>query len=161
MVISQPNFSDIEKLLEKGAYEKCISLLEPSLNKNIKDNQVQITIRLYLLTAYVGLGENEKAKKLCKGLSKIKDPVQRETFSQYLSILNAPDLPRPREWSITIPLVKEFNDNKSNIKNKHKNFSEKKIMDLSNPPTGDTKALSKGFLLLIISINIFLLFLLN
>ncbi len=151
-----------EVALEKGNYNYCIKLLEP-LRGQFSDDTVEIgKIRLLLMTAYMGQGENKKASEECKSLIKNKDQVIRQNARHLISIINAPTLPRPQNWSITIPIIEEEGQQKS--KQQLPNISKKKKTkkpDINYPPTGSTKDLGIGFSLFVILILLVLTFILS
>ena len=60
-------------------------------------------LRLIIVTAYMGKGEEQKAINICQTLIHNKKESVRQQAKQLLSILDAPQLPKPSNWSIEIP----------------------------------------------------------
>ena len=138
--------SGIEEALtaiERGDYSQCLSYLEPLSHKHPFNTQVGAKIRMLMITAWMGQGEEKKAIATCRLLTKIKDPEIRQEAKQLISILEAPDLPRPENWSIQIPSINlESSDWSNNITS---NRDKQKKDSPSHPPTGPTKAFDLGF----------------
>ena len=140
--------------IDRGDYELCLSFLEPLSKKYPIGTQEGAKIRMLMITAWMGQGDDEKAITTCKLLTKTPDPQIRQEAKQLISILEAPNLPRPKDWSIQIPnIVLETNS----FPNKLKPSKLKTKRDFSPPPpTGPTKAFDIGFSILFIVIIIIL-----
>ena len=105
----------------------------------------------------MGKGDEQKAINICQTLINHKEASIRQQAKQLLSILDAPCLPRPSNWSIEIPKLEMEPSLKSSYGKTKKKKEKKKI---NYPPTGPTKNLDFGFsiiTLLIISLITFLL----
>merc|ERR1712159_620425 len=87
-------------------------------------------LRLLEVTAHIGRGDEEKAVSICKLLVNNKEANIREQAKQLLSILEAPCLPRPSNWSIEIPRI----DIDTSTKSSFRKTKRKKIEN--HPPTG-------------------------
>ncbi len=140
-----------EAALDKGDYSSCIKIIDSLLVNINAESSVGAQLRLMKMTAYMGMGDEEKAINICQLLIKNKEGSVRQQAKQLLTILDAPSLPRPSNWSVKIPkIVIEESVNSSFGKNRKR---EKK--EIKYPPTGPTKNLGFGF-----SIFTFLTFLL-
>ena len=143
-----------EAALDKGDYRLCVKIIDPLLASYSEATEIGAQIRLLKVTAYMGKGEEDKAIEICKELNNNKDSNVRQQARQLLSILDAPSLPRPSNWSVEIPKIEvEPSVNSSFRKTKKKKKA-------NHPPTGPTKYLDLGFsfiTLLIISLITFLL----
>ena len=120
--------STIEEALtsiERGDYGQCLSYLEPLSKEHPINTQEGAQIRMLMITAWMGQGEDQKAIATCRLLTKIKDPEIRQEAKQLISILEAPNLPRPENWSIHIPHIDlEPNTWSSNLKANKKKKSQ-------------------------------------
>ena len=145
-----------EAALDKGDYNFCIKIVDPLLLTFQADTATGGKLRLLIITAYMGKGDEQKAINICKELINNKKEGVRQQAKQLLSILDAPHLPRPKNWSIEIPKIEMGPSLKSSFSKKNK--KEKKT---NHPPTGPTKNLGFGFSILTLLIILFLTFLLS
>ncbi len=145
-----------EAALEKGDYNYCIKIVDPLLLVFQADTPTGGQLRLLLITAYMGKGNEQEAINICKTIAKNKKESIRQQSKQLLSILDAPHLEIPTNWSVEIPkLEMEPSLNSSFRKTKKE---EKKT---NYPPTGPTKNLDFGFSILTLLIILFLTFFLS
>ena len=145
-----------EAALEKGDYSFCIKIVDPLLLDQKAETQTGGQLRLLLVTAYVGKGDDENAIKICQILTHNKKESIRLQAKQLLSILDAPHLPRPSNWSVEIPKI----DMEPSLKSSFRK-SKKKKERIFHPPTGPTKNLDFGFSILTLLIILFLTFFLS
>ena len=89
--------------LERGEYGLVGQLLEPLAEQYPATTAQGATIRLLMATAWLGLGDSERAIASCRSLQRCADPDLRAQARDLLMVLEAPALPRPRSWSITLP----------------------------------------------------------
>ncbi len=145
-----------EAALDKGDYSFCIKIVDPLL----LDSEVETTtggkLRLLLVTAYIGKGDEQKAINICKTLIQNKKESIRQQAKQLLSILDAPQLPRPSNWSVEIPKLEMEPSLKSSFRK-----TKKKKEIIHHPPTGPTKNLDFGFSIITLLIILLLTFLLS
>ena len=143
-----------EAALDKGDYSLCIKIIDPLLLSYSATTKTGAKLRLLKVTAYMGKGDEYKAIDICQTLTKNKDATVRQQAQQLLSILEAPCLPRPSNWSVEIPKI----EIDTSIKSSFRKTKKKKIAN--HPPTGPTKNLDFGFsiiTLLIVSLITLLL----
>ena len=143
-----------EAALEKGDYGICIKIINPLLLDFQAETEIGGQLRLLIVTAYIGKGDEQKAINICQTLIHNKEESVRQQAKQLLSILDAPRLPKPSNWSVEIPnLEMEPSLNLSVSK------AKKKREKIYHPPTGPTKSLDFGFsiitLLIILLIKFF------
>ncbi len=146
---------DAEAALDKGDYNLCIKIIDPFLLSFQATTAIGAQLRLLKVTAYMGKGDDQKAINICKTLINNKEPIIRQQAKQLLSILDAPCLPRPSNWSVEIPKIDMEPSLKSSFKKTKTNKKE-----IRHPKTGPTKNPDIGFsiiTLLIISLITFLL----
>jgi len=140
-----------ETALEKGEYNKCLALLEELVRSNNLSNKTSRKVKLLMVTAYTGKGENEKAILICQDILTDKNLDDRQQIKQLLSILKAPNLTRPEDWSVKIPRIgPDSLDTRSACYNK----KPRPQSDTQMPRTGPTKGLGLGFTA--VTIGIFL-----
>ena len=145
-----------EAALEIGDYNVCIKSVEPLLLDYQAETPVGGKLRLIIVTAYMGKGEEQKAINICKMLIHNKKEKVRQQAKQLLSILEAPQLPRPPNWSVEIPKIEMEPSLKSSFKK-----TKKKKERINHPPTGPTKNLDFGFSIITLLIILFITFLLS
>lgn len=138
-----------EAALQRGDYGQCLSFLEALTNKHHLHSKEESAIRILMITAWMGQGEEEKAISTCRLLTQDKEPEIRQQARQLISILEAPNLPRPESWSIKIPNIDL--DTKTGISHSGTKKQPKKDTTIF-PPTGPTKAFDKNFFTLLIVI---------
>ncbi len=138
-----PDLKIIEKSLEKGDYTQSLNQLKSLAKVNpITENDGAI-IRLLMVTALVGKGEEKEAILTCRLLLNCKNSDIRQRARQLLSVLESPKLERPYNWSLKIPSLKV---NVHKLKgNKLGEGSSKKLKTVNLPKTGPTRNLNLGF----------------
>jgi len=145
-----------EAALDKGDYSHCLKIIDPLLSSYSEATSIGAQLRLLKVTAYIGKGDEKKAISICQALVNNKEASIRQQVKQLLSILDAPCLPRPPNWSVEIPKIEMEPSIKSSFRKTNKKTKKK----INHPPTGPTKNLDFGFsivTLLIISLITFLL----
>ena len=90
-------------LLDRGDYGGVLRSLEPLLADHSASTAVGAEALLLLATAWMGLGETDRALGCCRQLQRSGDPSLRNQARDLREVLEAPALTRPREWSITMP----------------------------------------------------------
>lgn len=152
---------EAELALNNGEYNYCINLLSPLLEKFTISTHEGVNIRMILITSLSGVNRKEESIKICKQLRKSKYSQVREEAKSLLQILDSPNLKIPDNWNVKFEdsiINKEFNQ--TTLQNK---YSEKpqKYIKISDNPTGETKPFQKGFMILIITVFLLIIFLLN
>ncbi len=155
-----PDIIKAEESLDRGDYEQCINYLEKLTEVYPPSEKEGLKIRIILVTAYIGKGENTKAISTCKLLTKCKDKGIREKAKQLLPILEAPSLIRPSNWSIEIPTLSEEPNKSTKLLHTIKKKQTKKEKTY-HPPTGITKDLDIGFSILVLIVIASLMILLD
>ena len=147
-----------EAALERGDYGQCIAILEPLAEATpISDNQ-GAEIRMLLVTAWMGKGDESKALSTCRLLTRCKDPELKTRARQLLDVLEAPSLARPASWSMQLPTL----EMDPRVGKRPKLFNRRKLRPPPpSPPTGPTRAPAAGFAVLVITVLIGLTLLLS
>ena len=145
-----------EAALDKGDYSFCIRILDPLLLAFHKETEIGGKLRLLIVTAYMGKGDEQRAINICQTLIRNKKESLRLQAKQLLSILDAPHLPRPSNWSVEIPKIEMGSSLQPSFRKAKK---EKKR--INHPPTGPTKNLDFGFSIITLLIILLLTFLLS
>ncbi len=143
-----------EFALIKGEYSFCIKYLYPIIESYPPSSKEGVNLRNILITALSGINKKEEAKKFCKELLKSHDYKVRENAKYFMEIIDSPEIKKPENWNITIKSNPTFK--KKSITSLNLNKNDKKFINISNIPTGETKPFQKGF---VIVISLFLLLL--
>ena len=146
-----------EAALDKGDYSLCIKIIDPLLLSYSATTAIGAQLRLLKVTAYMGKGDEHKAIDICTTLTNNKEATVRQQAKQLLSILDAPSLPRPSNWSVEIPKI----EMDSSLKSSFRKTKKKEKKKSNHPPTGPTKNLDFGFSIITILIISLLTFLLS
>ncbi len=128
-----------EAALEKGDYNCCIKIINPLLSTHSGETVTGAQLRLIKVTAHMGKGDEQQAIDICQLLINNKEATIRQQAKQLLSILDAPSLPRPSNWSVQIPKIEMEPSLKTSFR------KTKKKKKINHPPTGPTKNLDFGF----------------
>jgi hypothetical protein len=145
-----------EAALEKGDYGICIKIIDPLLLDFQAETEIGGQLRLLIVTAYMGKGDEQKAINICQTLIHNKKESIRQQAKQLLSILDAPRLPKPSNWSVEIPNLEMEPSLKSSVSK-----AKKKREKIYHPPTGPTKSLDFGFSIITLLIILLITFLLS
>ena len=89
--------------IERGEYGHSLRLLEPLAAAHGPATAVGAGVRLLMVTALMGQGESERAVDCCRSLQACVDATLRAQARDLLTVLEAPALQRPRNWSLTLP----------------------------------------------------------
>ena len=145
-----------EAALEKGDYGICIKIIDPLLLDFQAETEIGGQLRLLIVTAYMGKGDEQKAINICQTLIHNKEESVRQQAKQLLSILDAPRLPKPSNWSVEIPNLEMEPSLKSSVSK-----AKKKREKTHHPPPGPTKSLDFGFSIITLLIILLITFLLS
>lgn len=145
-----------EAALEKGDYNFCIKTIDPLLLDFQAETEIGGQLRLLIVTAYMGKCDEQKAINICQTLIRNKKESVRQQAKQLLSILDAPHLPRPSNWSVEIPKL-EMEPSLTSSFTK----TRKKKERINHPPTGPTRSLDFGFSIITLLVILLLTFLLS
>ena len=145
-----------EAALDKGDYNLSLKIVGPFLLEFQAESAIGGQLRLIVVTAYIGKGDEQNAINVCKELIHNKKESVRQQAKQLLSILDAPQLPRPSNWSVEIPKIEMEPSLKSSFRK-----AKKKRERINHPPTGPTKSLDFGFATITLLLILLLTFLLS
>ncbi|MFM7676853.1 MAG: DUF3153 domain-containing protein [Synechococcus sp.] len=93
--------------LESGEYGLVLRVLAPLAEEHPPTSSLGGELRLLMATAWMGQGQSERAAECCRSLHRCRDPLLRAQAKDLLTVLEAPALQRPREWSLTLPTLSE------------------------------------------------------
>ena len=148
-----------ELALIKGEYNFCIEYLSPIIQSYSLTTKEGVNLRTLIITALCGINKKDEAKIFCKDLLKSHDYKVRENAKYLMEIIDSPEIKKPENWNIKFESDFTLNKTSFNSINPNKNDkSEKKYINTSNIPTGETRSFQKGF---IFFITIFLLLLIK
>ncbi len=148
-----------EFALIKGEYNFCIDYLYPIIETYPPSSKEGANLRNIIITALSGINKKEEAKIFCKELLKSHDYQVRENAKYLMEIIDSPEIKKPENWNIKFE--SDFTLKKTSFNSIYPNKndkSEKKYINTSNIPTGETRSFQKGF---IFFITIFLLLLIK
>ncbi|MCT0212999.1 DUF3153 domain-containing protein [Synechococcus sp. CS-1327] len=91
--------------LERGDYGVCLRLLEPLALAHPASSGFGGSLRLLMVTALLGQGQDAAATACCRSLRVCQDPEIRSQARDLQLILEAPPLQRPANWSLTLPVL--------------------------------------------------------
>ncbi len=152
----------VELALIKGEYQFCIEFLSPIIKSYPLLNKEGVHLRTILITALCAVNKKEEAKKLCQELLKSYDYKTRENAKYFLEIIDSPEIKKPENWNIKIESNTSLNKKSLNsLKQRKGNKDEKKFINITNTPTGETKPFQKGFAVIIFLILLILIPLLS
>ncbi|HJN33170.1 MAG TPA: hypothetical protein QF700_03550, partial [Prochlorococcus sp.] len=97
------NLAEAEAALSRGDYGQSLALLEPMAASYPLPHAEGARIRMLMVTAWMGQGDERKALATCRLLTRCKDLELRQNAKQLLIVLEAPSLQRPANWSIRLP----------------------------------------------------------
>ncbi len=149
-----------KEAIARGDYGQSLKVLEKLAEKNPLPGIEGAKIRMLMVTAWMGQGQDQAAINTCRLLTKCKDSELRLQAKQLLSVLEAPSLEKPTNWSITLPKLDATtykNNNLSSSNSKGRHIEE----EVKLPPTGPTQPLRIGFSALVCIVLIALTILLS
>ena len=147
-----------EAALERGDYGQCIALLEPLAEATPISESQGAEIRMLLVTAWMGKGDESKALSICRLLTRCKDPDLRTRARTLLDVLEAPSLARPASWSMQLPTL----EMDPRVGKRPKLTKRRKLPPPPPaPPTGPTRAPAAGFAVLVLTVLVGLTVLLS
>ncbi len=139
-----------ELALIKGEYNFCIEYLYPIIESYPPSSKEGVNLRTIIITALSGINKKEEAKIFCKELLKSRDYKVRENAKYLMEIIDSPEIKKPENWNITFESNPALNKTSlSSLKPSNQRKKEKKFIDTSNIPTGQTKSFQKGFIFII------------
>ena len=151
-----------EFALIKGEYNLCIEYLYPIIKLYPPSTKEGANLRTLIITALSGINKKEEAKIFCKELLKSYDNKVRENAKYLIDIIDSPEIKKPENWNINIEINPTLKKTSLNSLKPNKNIKkDKKFIDISNIPTGETKPFQKGFIFIISLLLLILIPLLN
>jgi len=105
--MTEDPLSPDRQALERGDYGRCLRLLEPLALLHPAATPLGGSLRLLMVTALLGQGNDEQAASCCRSLRVCRDLEIRAQAKDLQLILEAPALPRPANWSLTLPAITE------------------------------------------------------
>jgi hypothetical protein len=138
-----------ELALIKGEYNFCIEYLYPIIESYPPSSKEGANLRTILITALSGINKKEEAKIFCKELLKSLDYKVRENAKYLMEIIDSPEIKKPENWNINFESNPALNKTSLSSLKPNNQKKEKKFIDTSNIPTGQTKPFQKGFIFII------------
>ena len=151
-----------EFALAKGEYNLCIEYLYPIIESYSPSSEEGVNLRTIIITALSGVNKKREAKNFCKELLKSHDYKVRENAKYLMEIIDSPEIKKPENWNITLENNPSTKNTSLNSLKPNKNFKkDKKFINISNIPTGETKPFQKGFIFITSLLLLLLIPLLN
>ena len=145
------DLSEAEAALERGDYGQCLDLLLPLAEQHPLNSPEGPGLRLLMITAWMGQGQDDKAITTCRLLSRCRDPKLRQQAKQLLGVLEAPSLDRPERWSMTMPQL-ELNGSGGGQTSTMRRRRSRRPEPPPPPPTGPTRSPAAGFAVLVMAV---------
>lgn len=133
--------------LDRGDYGRVVRLLEPLVREHPPATQLGAEFQLLLATAWMGQGDNARAMVCCRLIKRCRDATLRAQAQDLLTVLEAPALERPRDWSITLPDLGSAQAMGGQMQQLARSRRSNKPPPPPPPPVGPTRA-PVGFALL-------------
>ena len=95
--------AEARRALDRGEYGQVLRLLEPLQEERSPLTAAGAELRLLMATALMGQGRTDQAAACCRGLVRCQDATLRAQAKALLMVLEAPELRRPSNWSLTLP----------------------------------------------------------
>lgn len=149
---------EAEQALERGDYGQCLRLLEPLAEAHPITEPQGASVRMVMVTAWMGQGDEQKAIATCRLLTRCKDVDLRNRARQLLSVLEAPSLDRPARWSMQLPTLEMAPKLGKRPRSSRRSRQPKPPPP---PPTGPTRGPSAGFAALVLAVLLGLTLLLS
>ena len=139
-----------ELALAKGEYNFCNEFLSPIIDSYPLSSKEGVNLRTILITALCGINKKEDAKIMCKELLKSYDYKTRENAKYLMEIIDSPEIKKPENWNIKFDPNTSHNKQSNNSLNQKKSKNDnKKFINITDLPTGETKPFQEGFVLII------------
>lgn len=150
--------AEAQQALDRGDYGQCLRLLEPLATTHPINEPEGALIRMLMVTAWMGQGEERRAISTCRLLTRCKDPDLRIRARQLLNVLEAPSLERPARWSMQLPTLEM-----TPRTGQRPRLSRRRRLPAPPPPppTGPTQAPSAGFAAVVLAVLVGLTLLLG
>ncbi|MEB3334987.1 MAG: DUF3153 domain-containing protein [Cyanobacteriota bacterium] len=144
--------AEAKTAIARGEYGRAVRLLEPLCEHHSPVHPPGDSLRLLLATAWMGLGEGERAIACCRSLLGCADARRRARARELLQVLEAPALRRPREWSLTLPRLDQVPPLEGIAPGGARSSSRRKEAEAPPPPpVGPTRS-PRGFVALVVAV---------
>ena len=145
------DLSEAEAALERGDYGQSLDLLLPLAEQHPLNSPEGPGLRLLMITAWMGQGQDDKAIATCRMLSHCRDPKLRQQAKQLLGVLEAPSLDRPERWSMRMPQLELNGSGGGQTSTMRRQRSRRPDLP-PLPPTGPTRSPAAGFAVLVMAV---------
>jgi hypothetical protein len=102
-MVEEDPLAEARRALDRGDYGQVLRLLEPLQEERSPLTAAGAELRLLMATALMGQGRTDQAAACCRGLVHCRDAALRAQAKALMVVLEAPELRRPRDWSLTLP----------------------------------------------------------
>ena len=126
--------------LERGDYGLVVRSLEVQVQIFPPATPQGAELQLLLATAWMGQGNTLRAMACCRQVLRCSDANLRTQAKDLLSVLEAPALERPRDWSITLPRLGDSEPMAGRMQQWAQGRRKKTAEGPPPPPVGPTQA---------------------
>ncbi|KMM18002.1 DUF3153 domain-containing protein [Synechococcus sp. GFB01] len=149
------------RALDHGDYGLVLRQLEPLVEQHPPSTPLGAQLQLMMATAWMGLGWSERAIACCRRLRGCGDAALRAQARELETVLEAPVLRRPREWSLTLPALAEATPLEGRMQSGSLRRRRTAEPELPPPPPVGPTRLPIGFALVVLVVLAALAFLLG
>ena len=146
-----PDFKAVDAHLERGDYGQALELLNPLAEAHPIATPEGSQVRLLMITAWMGQGQDQQALTMARALSRSGDVDKRQQAKQLVDILDAPSLERPESWTMRLPAIEVTATGGSPPAGSSQRRSRKPNPP-PPPPTGPTRAPGVGFAVVVLAV---------
>jgi hypothetical protein len=137
--------------LDRGEYGQVLRLLDPLCASHPATSSEGGHLRLLMATALMGQGRTDAAAACCRSLQGCRDQQLRQQARDLLLVLEAPELNRPREWSLTLPSLASAPPLETLSRGRWRRSRAPAPEPEPAPPVGPVKA-PRGFAALVVAL---------
>ena len=139
--------------LERGDYGQVLRTLEPLVAPFPPTTPEGAELQMLMATAWMGQGNSARAIACCHQLKRSGNAQLRAQARELLAVLEAPALERPREWSITLPELRDAEALQGRLRQMTSRRRSHKPPPPPPPPVGPTQA-PLGFALAVVALTL-------
>lgn len=148
-----PVLADCRRSLERGDYGQVLRTLEPLVGPFPPTTPEGAELQMLLATAWMGQGNSARAIACCHQLKRSGNAELRAQARELLAVLEAPALERPREWSITLPELRDAEAVQGRLRQLTSRRRSNQPPPPPPPPVGPTRA-PLGFALVVVALTL-------
>jgi len=146
-----------KKAFEGGKYRLSVELFQEASKLITPGSRLGGETSMWLVMAYQAAGLDSEAIALCTELATHPHPEIRQQGKDFLYIMKAPQLKRPREWMSEIPDLATLSESEVKFRrgsgvNKGEKSKEEEPIDLSQVNTKDNQFIWVAMLAILLTL---------